>query len=358
MTSKLYQYGLNDYFINEAALYTNLFIARVTEQHREQYKAVTESGELSAVVSGKLAFYADGKAGFPAVGDWVMLDREDDSSGHAVIHHILSRKSIFARKAAGSAHEEQVIAANIDTVFICMSLNADFNPRRLERYLTIAWDSMATPVVVLTKSDLCEDAKQKLDEAASVAIGADIVLCSAENSDGLDIIRNYTLPGKTVAFIGSSGVGKSTLINRLMGQDILAVKQIREDDDKGRHTTTHRQLLMLPNGGLVIDTPGMRELQIYTGDLSATFEDIEELAMGCRYKNCAHNDEPGCAVKLAIENQTLSKQRFESYQKLQREMSYDGLNARQRENEKINHMFGSKAEMKQMFKRIKEIKKR
>ena len=166
------------------------------------------------------------------------------------------------------------------------------------------------------------------------------------------------MPGKTIAFIGSSGVGKSTLINRLMGQDILAVKQIREDDDKGRHTTTHRQLLLLPGGGLVIDTPGMRELQINTGDLSKTFEDIEELALGCSYKNCAHQSEPGCAVKLAIENQTLSKQRFESYQKLQREMSYDGLNARQRENEKINHMFGSKAEMKQMFKRIKEIKKR
>ena len=358
MNSNLYQYGLDDFFLNEAASYAGLYLARVTEQHREQYKAVTESGELSALVSGKLAFYAEGNAGFPAVGDWVMTDREVDSSRHAVIHHILKRKSLFTRKAAGREQMEQVIAANIDTVFICMSLNQDFNLRRLERYLTIAWDSMAAPVVVLTKSDLCADPKQKLIEVQSVAIGADVVLCSAENADGLDIIRNYTLPGKTIAFIGSSGVGKSTLINRLMGQDILAVKQIREDDDKGRHTTTHRQLLLLPGGGLVIDTPGMRELQINTGDLSKTFEDIEEIALRCSYKNCAHQSEPGCAVKLAIENQTLSKQRFESYQKLQREMSYDGLNARQRENEKINHMFGSKAEMKQMFKRIKEIKKR
>ncbi len=358
MNSNLYQYGLDDFFLNEAASYAGLYLARVTEQHREQYKAVTESGELSALVSGKLAFYAEGNAGFPAVGDWVMTDREDDSSGHAVIHHILKRKSLFTRKAAGREQMEQVIAANIDTVFICMSLNQDFNLRRLERYLTIAWDSMAAPVVVLTKSDLCRDPKQKLIEVQSMAIGADVVLCSAENADGLDVIRNYTLPGKTIAFIGSSGVGKSTLINRLMGQDILDVKQIREDDDKGRHTTTHRQLLLLPGGGLVIDTPGMRELQILTGDLSRTFEDIEELALGCSYRNCSHNSEPGCAVKAAIEHQTLSRERFESYQKLRREMSYDGLNARQRENEKINHMFGSKAEMKQAFKRIKESKKR
>ena len=225
MTSNLYQYGLDDHFVSESAPYTGLFIARVTEQHRERYKAVTEHGEPNAVVSGKLAFYAEGNAGFPAVGDWVMLDREDDSSGHAVIHHILKRKSLFTRKAAGREQMEQVIAANIDTVFICMSLNADFNLRRLERYLTIAWDSMATPVVVLTKSDLCADPKQKWNEVQSAAIGVDVVLCSAENSDGLDVIRNYTLPGKTIAFIGSSGVGKSTLINRLMGQDILAVSK-------------------------------------------------------------------------------------------------------------------------------------
>ncbi len=358
MAVDLYKYGLDDFFANESEKYSNLFIARVTEQHREQYKVITEYGELRAVVSGKLAYHADGKAGFPAVGDWVMLDRADENSGHAVIHHILSRKSRFTRKAAGTANEEQIVAANIDTVFICMSLNADFNLRRLERYLTIAWDSMATPVIVLTKSDLCEDVKQKLEEISSVAMGVDVVVCSAENSDGLDMILTYTLPGKTIAFIGSSGVGKSTLINRLMGQDILAVKQIRGDDDKGRHTTTHRQLLLLPNGGIAIDTPGMRELQILTGDLSKTFEDIDELALGCKYKDCSHGNEPGCAVRQAIENGMLSEKRLESYQKLQREMSYDGLNSRQRENEKINRMFGSKAEMKQAFKQIKANNKR
>jgi ribosome biogenesis GTPase len=234
-----------------------------------------------------------------------------------------------------------------------MSLNADFNLRRIERYLAIAWDSKATPVIVLTKSDLCDDLERKLKEISSVALGTDVVVCSAENADGLDAVKSHIQPGKTVAFIGSSGVGKSTLINRLMGTEILATKQIREDDDKGRHTTTHRQLVLLPSGGIVIDTPGMRELSLYTGDISKTFEDIEELAKQCKYADCSHGSEPDCAVRQAIVKGTLSEKRFENYQKLQREISYDGLNSRQLENEKINRMFGSKAGMKQAFRSIK-----
>ena len=350
MDINLKNYGLNECFEQEAALYNGLFIARVTEQHRELYKVMSGYGEIGASVSGKYAYQAGDQAGFPAVGDWVMIDRMDGSAGNAIIHHVLHRKSVLARQAAGAENTGQVIAANIDTIFICMSLNADFNIRRIERYLTIAWDSMATPVIVLTKSDLCIDLPAKLDQISSVSMGVDVISCSSENGDGYEAVNTYAGPGKTIAFVGSSGVGKSTLINRLMGQDLLATKMIREDDDKGRHSTTHRQLLLLPNGGIVIDTPGMRELQIYTGNLSKTFEDIERIATRCKFGDCSHGTEPGCAIREAIENGALSEKRFESYQKLQREISYAGLNSRQLENEKINRMFGGKGEMKRVKK--------
>lgn len=354
MKIDLLNYGLNERFEQEAAQYNGLFIARITEQHRELYKVMSECGEIEASVSGRLAYHTDGQIAFPAVGDWVMIDRADASAGKAVIHHVLHRKSVLARQASGTKNTGQVIAANIDTIFICMSLNADFNIRRIERYLTIAWDSMATPVIVLTKSDLCSDLAQKLDAISAVSMGVNTIHCSSENGDGNEAVCNYIRPGETVAFIGSSGVGKSTLINRLMGQEVLATKTVREDDDKGRHTTTHRQLLLLPRGGIVIDTPGMRELQIYTGNLSKTFEDIEEIAALCKFGDCSHSAEPGCAVRAAIENGTLSTKRYESYEKLKREISYSGLNSRQLENEKINRMFGSKAEMKRAMKQFKD----
>ncbi|MDL2236103.1 ribosome small subunit-dependent GTPase A [Christensenellaceae bacterium OttesenSCG-928-L17] len=349
-------YGLTERFSQEAKLYPDLFLARITEQHRERYKAVSACGEVGAVVSGRLAYHTSDPTAFPAVGDWVMIDRQDGSGGDAVIHHVLSRRSVFTRQAAGTGQAGQVIAANIDTVFICMSLNADFNMRRLERYLTIAWDSMATPVIVLTKSDLCDDLQEKLRAIASVSMGAEVIACSSENGDGFFEISAFVKEGKTVAFVGSSGVGKSTLINRLMGEDVLKTSGIREDDAKGRHTTTHRQLLLLPNGGIVIDTPGMRELQIYTGNLSKTFEDIAEIAAQCRFADCSHGNEPGCAVRAAIQNGTLDEARFLSYEKLQREVSYEGLSARQLENEKISRMFGGKNEMKQFLKHVKNKK--
>lgn len=349
----LKNYGLNERFEQEGAMYNGLFIARVTEQHRELYKVFSECGEIGASVSGKFAHNADDQTSFPAVGDWVMIDRVDAKGGNAIIHHVLRRKSVLSRQAAGTENTGQLIAANIDTIFICMSLNADFNIRRIERYLTIAWDSMATPVIVLTKSDLCNDLPQKLEDIASVSMGVDVITCSSENGDGLDEISIYIGQGKTIAFVGSSGVGKSTLINRLIGLDVLRTKAIREDDAKGRHTTTHRQLLLLPTGGIVIDTPGMRELQIYTGNLSKTFEDIEEIAARCKFGDCSHETEPGCAIREALKNETLSEKRLESYRKLQRELSYSGLSARQLENEKINRMFGGKDEMKRFIKNVK-----
>lgn len=356
MNNNLKKYGLTKQIETESEEFKDLNVARVIEQQRNMYKIMSEQGELQAQVSGKFEYQSGSQDGFPAVGDWVMISLIDDS--HAIIHSILNRKSVMKRSASGSQKSGQVIAANMDYVFVCMSLNDNFNVRRVERYLTVAWDSGATPVIVLTKSDLCQNLEARLVEVEEVSMGTDIVVCSAETDDGFDDLNKYTSNGKTVVFVGSSGVGKSTLINHLIGKSVLTTKAIRNDDDKGRHTTTHRQMLLVPNGGVVIDTPGMRELKIYTGNLSKTFDDIEELASQCKFRNCTHTNEPGCAIKAAIEMGDLDLDRFKSYQKLQREMSYNGLNSRQLENEKINRLFGSKKEMKQHIKNYRKIEKR
>ena len=354
----LKRYGFNDRFENDAKEYERLIPARVTQQHTNLYKIITEQGEISAAVSGKLMYTAQDSLDFPAVGDWVMADIADSNSNSAVIRGILARKSVFVRKAAGTSNTVQIVAANIDMVFICMSLNEDFNLRRLERYLVIAWDSMATPIIVLTKADLCGDLSDKLLEVESVSVGTDVIVCSSMYENGFESVKSYIKEGRTIAFLGSSGVGKSTLINRLLGQDVLKTKEIREDDGMGRHTTTHRELILLPGGGVVIDTPGMREMQISTGNLRKAFEDIEDIAQNCRFKDCSHIYEPGCAVKAAIETGELDEKRFASYQKLLRETAYSGMNSRQLENEKINRMFGSKAEMKRAKKDAKQKNER
>ncbi|MGN0418415.1 ribosome small subunit-dependent GTPase A [Anaerostipes faecalis] len=287
-----------------------------------KYRAGKEIGTAKAVISGKFRYEAKRVSDYPAVGDFVLF--APNANGQAVIQQILPRKSVFIRKAAGTSNQEQVVAANVDTVFLCMALNRDFNLRRMERYVSIAWDSGATPVIILTKCDLCEDAESRKREVEEVATGIDIITTSSMETDGYVAVLPYLKEGKTAALIGSSGVVKSTLINRLLGEDILATNGLR-DDDKGRHTTTHRELMLLPGKGMIIDTPGMRELGMWNASdgLEKTFEDIEELTRLCRFRNCTHQTEPGCAVREALKNGMLSEERYLSWKKLTKENAWN-----------------------------------
>lgn len=340
------QYGLTGNIEKAAQKFEGLTISRVLSQEKGLYRLVSSQGEKWGEVSGKFLYDLQTKSEFPAVGDFVMTDWNVDE-GNAIIHHVLPRKSSFIRKAAGEKNEEQVVAANIDTVLLCMSLNNDFNLRRLERYVSIAWNSGATPVVVLTKSDLCEDIETRLMEVSSVAAGVDILVTSTVHQDGYKELYPYLTDGKTIALIGSSGVGKSTLINCLLGQSYLETNGLR-NDDKGRHTTTHRELILLPSGGMVIDTPGMRELGMWDAEagIDQTFSDIENLAQYCRFRDCTHSgNEPGCAVWEAVESNELPIERFHSYQKLMTENRY------------MENSQAYLAEKKQKFKTISKMNK-
>ncbi len=346
-------YGLSERFLSESKLYENLTVGRIISQDKDLYKTITENGEKRAQVSGKFRYNASSLSDYPSTGDFVMLS--DNEDGNAIIHHVLTRKSAFIRRAAGTSNNEQVVAANIDTVFICMSLNNDFNLRRLERYMGVAWDSGATPVVLLTKADLNSGIEQTMAELQTVALSTDIIVTSSMTDDGYLPVMEYIRPGKTFAFIGSSGVGKTTLVNRLVGSSVYETNSTR-NDDRGRHTTTKRELVLLNSGGIVIDTPGMRELGIESADLSKAFSDIDELSSLCRFNDCTHTTEPGCAVIEAIKNGTLSKERFSSFLKLKKEAKYDGLNSKQIETKKINEMFKDHGGMKNARKHMKNKK--
>ena len=355
MMHDLRRFGWDDRLAAAFAPYAagGLIPGRVALEHTHIYRVLTGEDEILARVAGRLRHQAGARADFPAVGDWVAIERSPHDS-EARIRAVLPRRSRFSRRAAGDPTEEQIVAANIDTVFLVAGLDGDFNPRRIERYLLVATESGASPVIVLNKADLVEDAQPLAESVTALAGGVPVHVVSCRAPETLAPLREYLGEGCTGALLGSSGVGKSTIVNKLVGYNLLATRAVRLSDSRGRHTSAARQLVLLPDGGVLIDTPGMRELQLWdTGDgRVAAFTDIEGLAAGCRFRDCRHRQEPGCAVRAAIDAGEMSAARLDSYHKLQDEQAHQARQMDQRAQ--IDEKRRSKAASKALAKRLKD----
>lgn len=320
----------NNFILNESLLESfkkydsNLFeVARVSSCYRNVFKVLTVEFEKLAKISGKFSFQAYSEKDMPVVGDWIVVSKSC-SQDETIIHEIFPRTSKLSRAKAGTEFGEQIIAANVDYCLIVMALNLDFNIRRLERYLTAVWDSGSSPIIVLNKADLCDDLNEKISAVETVSFGTEIIITSATEIEKLKNLQVKLEVNKTYVLVGSSGVGKSTITNFLLGRDVQETSDIREGDDKGKHRTTTRDLYYSEIGYCVIDTPGMREFALFSSEdgVSTSFKDVTELALQCRFGDCTHKNEPGCAIQKAILNQVLTKDRYQSYLKLQREEAY------------------------------------
>jgi len=348
MTHPLKRYGADDETLRLAARFPQWIPARILGQYEDLYSAHDGTEEVLVCLSGK----ARHQGLFPATGDFVLLEPTKSS-----LMEILPRKSCFSRTEAGSKKREQVLAANVDFVLICMALDGNYSPNRLERYVSAVWGSGASPIILLTKADLSPDPMACLHEAQSLAPGVEVLLLSMLDETLPPAFLSLLQRGKTYSLTGSSGVGKSSLLNRLLGCSLQAIAEVRRDG-KGRHTTTGREIFLLPSGALLMDTPGMREFALFESDPSRSFEEIEALAAQCRFSDCRHEGEPGCAVQRAIRDGRLDKRRFLSYQKLLRESRCSTLSHKERETEKAESMFRQIGGMKNRKKYLRDTDKR